>query len=126
MADRPAGHDGGQPQGHESRSRPPAMPTRSRSLYAGSSSEYGYQDHPPAVDSHRAQLTLSGDKGGRPAPLPAGGGHARPACDDLRLFSVYGPWEEPNRLMPTLAERALGGSLPPLIDPRTLARLRRR
>src|SRR5439155_23757872 len=34
----------------------------------------------------------------------------------LRLYSVYGPFEEPGRLMPTLVLAALEGRLPPLVD----------
>jgi dolichol-phosphate mannosyltransferase len=37
----------------------------------------------------------------------------------LRLYSVYGPYEEPGRLVPTLVARGLSGQLPPLVDPRT-------
>ena len=37
----------------------------------------------------------------------------------LRLYSVYGPWEEPGRLMPTLVARGLEGKLPPLVSPDT-------
>ena len=35
----------------------------------------------------------------------------------LRLYSAYGPFEDPRRLMPTLCARALRGELPPLADP---------
>ena len=42
----------------------------------------------------------------------------------LRLYSVYGPWEEPGRLMPTLVERALDGTLPAAGGPGDGARLR--
>jgi len=35
----------------------------------------------------------------------------------LRLYSAYGPWEEPTRLLPTLIVRAREGTLPPLADP---------
>jgi nucleoside-diphosphate-sugar epimerase len=37
----------------------------------------------------------------------------------LRLYSVYGPWEEPGRLMPTLVDRALDGTYPPLVSAET-------
>ena len=37
----------------------------------------------------------------------------------LRLYSVYGPYEEPSRLMPTLIVHALAGKLPRLADPET-------
>ncbi len=35
----------------------------------------------------------------------------------LRLYSVYGPWEDPTRLVPTLLVRGLEGRLPPLVHP---------
>jgi dolichol-phosphate mannosyltransferase len=38
----------------------------------------------------------------------------------LRLSTAYGLWEEPYRLMPTLAMFGLRRRLPPLTDPRTV------
>jgi dolichol-phosphate mannosyltransferase len=35
----------------------------------------------------------------------------------LRLYSVYGPYEDPSRLLPTVVLRGLAGELPPLVDP---------
>jgi dolichol-phosphate mannosyltransferase len=35
----------------------------------------------------------------------------------LRLYSVFGPFEEPGRFIPTLVVHALRGELPPLVDP---------
>lgn len=35
----------------------------------------------------------------------------------LRLFSVYGPYEEPTRLIPTLLSKAAEGQWPPLVSP---------
>jgi dolichol-phosphate mannosyltransferase len=37
----------------------------------------------------------------------------------LRLYSVYGPWEEPNRLIPMLVMHGLEGRYPPLANPTT-------
>ena len=37
----------------------------------------------------------------------------------LRLYSAYGPFEEPSRLMPTLIKKGLQGELPPLVSPDT-------
>src|SRR5207244_10689347 len=34
----------------------------------------------------------------------------------LRLYSVYGPYEEPSRFLPSLIVRGLRGELPPLAD----------
>lgn len=39
-----------------------------------------------------------------------------PVCH-LRLYSVYGPWEEPDRLIPTLIRSAKKGEYPVLVDP---------
>jgi UDP-glucose 4-epimerase len=89
-------------------------------VYAGSSSEYGHQDHPPAEDeriepnSHYAVTKAAGTHLCRLAAATHG-----QRAPTLRLYSVYGPWEDPNRLMPTLVERALRDSWPPLVDPHT-------
>lgn len=89
-------------------------------VHAGTSSEYGFQDHAPREDelpepnsdyaSMKAAATL----------------HCRFVAQregvhvvTLRLYSVYGPWEEPGRLMPTLVARGLEGKLPPLVSPDT-------
>ena len=37
----------------------------------------------------------------------------------LRLYSVYGPYEDPNRLVPALVLNGLNGALPPLTAPDT-------
>jgi UDP-glucose 4-epimerase len=39
------------------------------------------------------------------------------AFTTLRLYSAYGPWEEPRRLMPALVAAGLARRLPPLADP---------
>ncbi len=36
----------------------------------------------------------------------------------LRVYSVYGPYEDPSRLVPRLLAAARKGELPPLVDPR--------
>ncbi len=89
---------------------------------AGSSSEYGYVDHAPREDervepnSHYAVAKAAATHLCRLAAAE----HAQRAVT-LRLYSVYGPWEEPGRLMPRLVARALEGRWPPLVD-RTIAR----
>jgi nucleoside-diphosphate-sugar epimerase len=88
----------------------------------GSSSEYGFKDHAPSEDespepnSHyavtkaAATLYCRYTAQSRALHLPT-----------LRLYSVYGPYEEPTRLIPRLITRGLKGELPPLVDP-TVAR----
>jgi nucleoside-diphosphate-sugar epimerase len=87
---------------------------------AGSSSEYGLKDHPPAEsecpepNSHYAIAKVAATLLGRyeSARLPL-------RIVTLRLYSVYGPWEDPRRLMPALIVRGLQGEWPPLADPET-------
>jgi len=86
---------------------------------AGSSSEYGLKAHAPREDewlepnSHYAvtkatatHLTALAAAQGLPAVT-------------LRLYSIYGPWEEPGRLVPALVGEATRGGLPPLVGPET-------
>ncbi|MGH7763961.1 MAG: NAD-dependent epimerase/dehydratase family protein [Candidatus Dormibacteraceae bacterium] len=82
---------------------------------AGSSSEYGFKDHPPREDEPldptspyavgKAAATLYCTQAGRTNQAPV---------TTLRLYSVYGPWEDPRRFIPQLVARGLEGRLPPL------------
>lgn len=58
----------------------------------------------------------SGSSSNMAAPLMCGFTESLPVCT-LRLYSVFGPFEDPTRLMPTLALRGLQGTLPLLGDP---------
>jgi UDP-glucose 4-epimerase len=89
-------------------------------VHAGSSSEYGFKDHAPS------ETELPEPNSDYAAMKAAAALHCRFVAqrDDahvvtLRLYSVYGPWEEPGRLMPTLVARGLEGKLPPLVSPET-------
>lgn len=85
---------------------------------AGSSSEYGFKDHAPKEDEAlepnsayavtKAAATLYCRYVGQSVGL---------RVMTLRLYSVYGPYEEPTRLMPRLLVKSLSNSLPPLVDP---------
>jgi dolichol-phosphate mannosyltransferase len=85
---------------------------------AGSSSEYGFKDHPPGEEelpepnSYYAVTKAS-------ATLLCGftARSRQVAVTTLRLYSVYGPYEEPTRLVPTLVVEGLAGRLPPLANP---------
>ena len=84
----------------------------------GSSSEYGLKDHAPSEDellipnSHYAWTKAAATHfctylaRCESIPIPT-----------LRLYSVYGPYEEPSRLIPTLIAKGLEGTLPPLVNP---------
>jgi dolichol-phosphate mannosyltransferase len=87
-------------------------------IYTGSSSEYGYKNHAPREDellepnshyaitkaaaTHYCQFTAR--RSGVNAIV-------------VRLYSIYGPYEEPSRLIPTLIAYGLQGQLPPLVSP---------
>ncbi len=87
-------------------------------IAAGSSSEYGYKDHAPAEDERvdpnseyaiaKAAAThfckLYAQKYGVPTAV-------------LRLYSVYGSYEDKDRLIPTIIANGLQGKFPPLVDP---------
>jgi nucleoside-diphosphate-sugar epimerase len=85
---------------------------------SGSSSEYGDIDHAPAEDeparpnsvyaASKAAATWLGTMAERELGV---------RVVTLRLYSVYGPFEDPRRLMPTLCAHARRGLWPPLAEP---------
>ncbi|MGH2996928.1 MAG: NAD-dependent epimerase/dehydratase family protein, partial [Gaiellaceae bacterium] len=83
-----------------------------RVVVAGSSSEYGRKPHPPAEDEPLEPNSAYAV--GKAASTLFALHHGAVV---LRLYSAYGPWEEPNRLVPTLLVRGLQGELPPLVSP---------
>jgi dolichol-phosphate mannosyltransferase len=86
----------------------------------GSSSEYGARDHAPQEteelepNSHYAVTKAAAVMYCRYMAQAHG---AR--IPTLRLYSVFGPYEDPNRLLPKLVKTGLEGGLPPLADPET-------
>lgn len=84
----------------------------------GSSSEYGLKDHAPA---EYEALEPNSDYAVTKASATLYCCHIARQCQfrlpTLRLYSVFGPYEEPSRLMPTLVTRGLRGEWPPLVDP---------
>jgi len=89
-------------------------------IHTGSSSEYGFKDHAPGEteglepNSHYAVAKASATLYCRYTA------QARKAnITTLRLYSVYGPYEDANRLMPTLIRHGLRGEWPPLVNPDT-------
>ncbi|MBO9534571.1 MAG: NAD-dependent epimerase/dehydratase family protein [Solirubrobacteraceae bacterium] len=86
----------------------------------GSSSEYGFQDHAPRETE---LVEPNSDYAVMKAAATLHGRFVSTRDDmhivTLRLYSVFGPWEEPGRLMPTLVARGLEGRLPPLVAPDT-------
>jgi dolichol-phosphate mannosyltransferase len=87
-------------------------------IHAGSSSEYGLNSAGPAEDSplvpnsHYAVSKASAAHAvayyGKTCGLPIA---------NLRLYSVYGPYEDSSRLIPVLCEHVLRKKLPPFVNP---------
>jgi len=89
-------------------------------VHAGSSSEYGPKDHAPAEDEPLAPNSVYGVGKAAATLLCRHAALSRGLrAVTLRLYSVYGPYEDPRRFVPTLVVRALAGELPPLVDPDT-------
>jgi nucleoside-diphosphate-sugar epimerase len=86
----------------------------------GSSSEYGYKDHAPSENevvepnSHYAVTKATATMFCRFTAQKCG-----IRMPTLRLYSVYGPYEEPRRLVPSLLVKGLQSRLPPLANPAT-------
>lgn len=87
-------------------------------IHAGSSSEYGMNSAAPGEDdtlvpnSHYAVSKVAAFYSmkyyGEIEQLPVA---------HLRLYSAYGPWEEPDRLVPVLVAAARKKGFPNLVDP---------
>jgi nucleoside-diphosphate-sugar epimerase len=84
----------------------------------GSSSEYGLKDHAPKEDeavepnSYYAVTKVSATMHCRYVARSQ-----QQNIPTLRLYSVFGAYEEPNRLMPTIIIKGLTGAYPPLVNP---------
>ncbi|NBX83749.1 NAD-dependent epimerase/dehydratase family protein [bacterium] len=86
-------------------------------VQAGSSSEYGLNCTAPLEES---QLKPNSDyavsKGAASLLVSYYGGITGLPCAHLRLYSVYGPFEEKDRLIPRLVEAGIKGKFPPFAD----------
>ncbi|GAB4016101.1 NAD-dependent epimerase/dehydratase family protein [Spirosoma koreense] len=87
-------------------------------IHAGSSSEYGFnctapkETDPVEPNSHYAVSKVSAAY-----TLEYYAKVHKLNTLNLRLYSIYGGWEEPDRLIPRLVEENRRGSLPPLVSP---------
>ncbi|HTW83812.1 MAG TPA: NAD-dependent epimerase/dehydratase family protein [Candidatus Sulfotelmatobacter sp.] len=91
-----------------------------RFVNTGSSSEYGFKDHPPDESEQLEPNSLYAvTKAAATAYAQHLGRSGKLSATTLRLYSVYGPYEEPTRLIPTVVLRGLGGAYPPLVSPDT-------
>ena len=85
---------------------------------AGSSSEYGFKTEPMREDDRLDPNSVYAV--GKAAQTHLCGlfaAYPQLAVVTLRLFSVYGPWEEPGRLIPTVLRRARTGLTLEMVAP---------
>ncbi len=83
-------------------------------VHAGTSSEYGTNCTAPSeVDICRPNSAYAVTKLAATQMLELLCGSSNLSATVLRLYSVYGPMEEPKRLIPTLIRLGLRGELPP-------------
>jgi dolichol-phosphate mannosyltransferase len=87
-------------------------------IHAGSSSEYGLnaaapkEDAPLMPNSHYAVTKASAAQ-----MIKFYGTIKEMPVLNLRYYSIYGPFEEPDRLIPQLIEKGMKGTYPPLVQP---------
>lgn len=87
-------------------------------IHAGSSSEYGLnsaapkEEDPLSPNSHYAVTKASASH-----MIKYYGTIKDVPIVNLRYYSIFGPYEEPDRLIPQLIERGMHGMFPPLVQP---------
>jgi dolichol-phosphate mannosyltransferase len=89
-------------------------------VHAGSSSEYGFKDHAPAeteLAEPNSAYAVAKAAATQFCRLTARTRHV--PLTTLRLYSAYGAFEDPRRLIPTLIVHALDGRWPRLAGPET-------
>ncbi len=87
-------------------------------LHTGSSSEYGFMNafaRETDVLAPNSVYAVGKAAGTHLVALAAAEGRVPGAT--ARLYSAYGPWEEPQRLLPRLVSAAIAGGWPPLANP---------
>jgi nucleoside-diphosphate-sugar epimerase/glycosyltransferase involved in cell wall biosynthesis len=87
-------------------------------VHAGSSSEYGLNCAAPSEDSVlQPNSHYAVSKVGASHMIKYYGMVKEVPVVNLRYYSVYGPYEEPDRLVPQLIERGMRKQFPPLVQP---------
>jgi dolichol-phosphate mannosyltransferase len=86
-------------------------------VQAGTSSEYGLNcANPKETDELIPNSDYAVSKVGISYLLKYYGKFFNFPCANLRLYSIYGPWEEPDRLIPTLVSSGLKGEYPNFVN----------
>ena len=86
-------------------------------IQAGTSSEYGLNCTAPKEDDQaipNSQYAVA--KLAASELIKYYGKILNFPCVNLRLYSIFGPWEEKDRLIPILIERGLRGEFPNIVD----------
>lgn len=87
-------------------------------IHTGSSSEYGAKDHAPREDEFADPNSFYGAaKASATMFLRYCAVRRGLNITTLRLYSVYGPFEDPRRLVPALILNGSAGRYPPLVNP---------
>ena len=87
-------------------------------IHAGTSSEYGLNCEAPLEDAAlEPNSHYAVSKVGAAHMIKYYGVLKEMPILNLRFYSVYGPYEEPDRLVPQLIEKGLRGTFPPLVQP---------
>ncbi len=86
-------------------------------IHAGSSSEYGTNSAAPLEnDQLEPNSHYSASKVSASYIIQYYARYKKVPALNLRLYSVYGAWEEPDRLVPVVIERARAGGYPKLVE----------
>jgi dolichol-phosphate mannosyltransferase len=89
-------------------------------VHAGSSSEYGLKcAGPDETESLLPNSHYSVSKAAASEFISYAGRVRRLPIVNLRLYSVYGPYEDTSRLFPNLIAKALDGRFPPFVNAET-------
>ncbi|MFZ2957945.1 MAG: NAD-dependent epimerase/dehydratase family protein [Candidatus Ozemobacteraceae bacterium] len=87
-------------------------------INTGSSSEYGFKNYPPKeTDLLEPNSCYAITKAGATQYCQHIGKTCGAHIVTLRLYSAFGPFEQPKRLVPTLILRGLEGKFPPFTAP---------
>ncbi|TNC13496.1 NAD-dependent epimerase/dehydratase family protein [Methylobacterium terricola] len=89
-------------------------------IHAGSSSEYGLNSASPSEEAVLVpNSAYAVSKAAAAQYIVYAGKTRRWPVVNLRLYSVYGPYEDAGRLIPAVVSRGLAGGYPDLVDPST-------
>jgi nucleoside-diphosphate-sugar epimerase/glycosyltransferase involved in cell wall biosynthesis len=89
-----------------------------RYIHAGSSSEYGDNaSGPTETNTLTPNSHYAVSKAAVSGLIYFTGKKQRFPCANLRLYSVYGPFEDSSRLIPTIISSGMKGLYPPFVNP---------